>query len=98
MSFTQLKALPAEWVNKPRLLNKITLNDVPVDLDKPDISVKYLHNLREENVILLVRDLDVIEKSNTSIHMKANVVGKGKYHPDPILFRLQHKRFLSRIF
>lgn len=71
-----MKALPVDYVNKPRLVNKISLTKVPLDLDKPDLAIRYLTGLQESVAVLLVREVDLVQQSDTAIHMNAIVIGK----------------------
>lgn len=71
-----MMALPVDLVNEPCRVNKVTLATVPLELDNVEQAVHYLNRLREENTVLFLRDIDLMEQTDISVHWRAIVVGK----------------------
>lgn len=70
-----MRKLPVEWVNEPRRANKITLADVPAELDIPENAVSYLQMMKDAVSILLTREIDILEMSDVMVHSKAKIIG-----------------------
>lgn len=70
-----MMSLPVDLVNEPCRVNKVTLANVPLELDNVKQATDYLNRLREENNVLFLRDIDLMEQTDTSVHWRGTVVG-----------------------
>lgn len=71
-----MMALPVDLVNEPCRVNKVTLANVPLELDNVKQAMEYLNRLREECTILFLRDIDLMEQTDISVHWRGIIVGK----------------------
>lgn len=80
VQFSDLKCLSEELVNAPRLVNKISLQGIPEEMENADEVIRYLMTLQENQSELIVKQLDPIEKSNVSVHFRATLVDTVKFN------------------
>lgn len=79
VQFDEMKCLSEELVNAPRLVNKLSLKGVPDTVPYPDAMVKYLTKLQDHQAELIVQQLDLIEKSELTVHCSATLVTTDKF-------------------
>lgn len=77
--FSELKCLPEELVNAPRLVNTLTLQGIPDNMDNAQDVVDYLTILQENQTELIIKQLEPIEKSNVSAHFRATLLDAEKF-------------------
>lgn len=77
--FSELKCLPDELVNAPRLVNMLTLQGIPDQMDNAQNVVNYLTILQENQTELIIKQLEPIEKSNVSAHFRATLLDAEKF-------------------
>lgn len=81
VKFDEMKCLSEELVNVPRLVNAVTLKGVPDTMPNADKIIKYLTNLQENRIELVVQQFDLIEKSELTVHCSATLVTTDKFLP-----------------
>lgn len=74
VNFTDLKCLSEELVNTPRLVNMITLQGVPDEMENAQEVIQFLTKYQDDRIELIVKQMDPIEKSNVSVHFRAILV------------------------
>lgn len=72
--FTEIKCLSEELVNVPRLVNMLTLQSVPEEMEKSQEAVDFLTKLQENQTELIIKQLEPIEKSNVSAHFRVTLL------------------------
>lgn len=68
-----------EFANYPRYVNKITLKQVSEKIENTDLIMKYLVKFQEKQTILVVKNLEQIEKTNSSAHISGDLCETEKF-------------------
>lgn len=79
VNFSDLKCLPEELVNAPRLVNTITSKGLADEMEHSDEIERYLVSLQENQTELIISELQPIEKSDVSAHFYAVLVDGTKF-------------------
>ncbi|XP_031621641.1 tudor domain-containing protein 1-like [Contarinia nasturtii] len=77
--FSELKCLSEELVNEQRLVNMVTLQGMPESMENSEVAVCHLMSLQENAQELIVKQMDLIEKTNISIHCRAILIDAVTY-------------------
>lgn len=77
--FAEMKCLTEQLVNARRLVNKVSLKGVQSEADNSSEIVRYLKKLQENGTELIVKQLDLIEKTAVSAHFCATLVDSEKF-------------------
>lgn len=75
--FNDMKCLSEDLVNTPRLVNMITIKGVPDGEDNE--TIKFLTTLQENQTELIVKQLELIEKTAVCAHFSAALVDADKF-------------------
>lgn len=81
VKYTDMKCLTEELVNAPRLVNKISIRGVPNETENAHEIVRYLTSMQENGTELIVKNLDLIEKTQVCVHFNAVLVDAEKFVP-----------------
>lgn len=68
-----------EFANHPRYVNKVTLKQVSQQIDNTNLIMKYLAKFHENQTILVVKNLESIEKTNLSAHVSGDLCETEKF-------------------
>lgn len=68
-----------EFANHPRYVNKVTLKQVSEEVENTDFIMKYLVKFQEKQTILVVKNIEQIEKTNLSAHISGDLYETQKF-------------------
>lgn len=71
--------ISTEFADHPRYVNKVTLKQVSEEIENTDLIMKYLVKFQENQTILVVKNLEQIEKTNLSAHMSGDLCETEKF-------------------
>lgn len=71
--------ISTEFANHPRYVNKVTLKQVSEEIENTDLIMKYLVKFQENQTILVVKNVESIEKTNLSAHVSGDLYETEKF-------------------
>lgn len=79
VKFSEMKCLSENLVNACRLVNQVRLSGVPDEMEHAAEIVRFLKNLQDSQLDLIVKNLEPIEKTATSAHFTGVLIDTEKF-------------------
>lgn len=79
VKFSDMKCLTEDLVNASRLVNKVTLKGVPDNVKNANEVQRYLTSLQENQTPLIIKHLELIEKTDVTAHFAASLIHGEKF-------------------
>lgn len=79
VKFSDMKCASEELVNTPRLVNQLSLKGPPNDPKNCNAIVQFLQSLQESEAELIVKNLELIEKTSVCAHFNGILVETEKF-------------------
>lgn len=79
VKFTDMRCLTEEMVNATRLVNKVSIRGAPNETENAHEIVRFLTSLQENGSELIIKNLELIEKTQVCVHFNAILVDAEKF-------------------